>query len=69
MIILILLFVSELSPPSNIVNRFWDACFPPLGPSFGVGVVGAIEAGVGCQMLAFRCDACFFVSDTPWLTH
>ncbi|KAG0148792.1 hypothetical protein CROQUDRAFT_11607, partial [Cronartium quercuum f. sp. fusiforme G11] len=53
-IILILCFLSELSPPH--IPEFFEYFFPPLGQSFGVGVLGGLEVYVASILLSHKLD-------------
>ncbi|WAQ81606.1 hypothetical protein PtA15_1A948 [Puccinia triticina] len=50
MIILILCLLSELSFPP--LPKFFQFFFPPLGQSFGVGFLGALQVYVSCALLS-----------------
>ncbi|GAA5962957.1 hypothetical protein JCM8115_007061 [Rhodotorula mucilaginosa] len=58
-LILLLMLFSELCPPfpplskpARLVDRFWSSFFPPFSDSYGVGVLGAVEVFVSCQVLS-----------------
>ncbi|KAK4054074.1 hypothetical protein OIV83_001099 [Microbotryomycetes sp. JL201] len=52
MTILLLLLASEVPPPTRYTQMFWSYAFPPLGNTFGVGVLGTIQVFVGCTALS-----------------
>lgn len=41
-----------LSRPATWVHRFWSSFFPPFSDEYGVGVLGAVEVFVSCQVLS-----------------
>ncbi|GAA5881719.1 hypothetical protein JCM3774_005967 [Rhodotorula dairenensis] len=58
-LILLLMLFSELCPPfpplsrpARLVDRFWRSFFPPFSDRYGVGVLGAVEVFVSCQVLS-----------------
>ncbi|GAA5867380.1 hypothetical protein JCM8547_003326 [Rhodosporidiobolus lusitaniae] len=54
-LILLLSLLSELPLPPSLylhTTRFWSWFFPPFGPDFGVGVLGAVQVWIGCSVLS-----------------
>ncbi|BGP33091.1 hypothetical protein JCM10296v2_004880 [Rhodotorula toruloides] len=58
-VILVLSLISELPPPfaplsrpARLLARFWAAFFPPFGEEYGVGVLGAVQVFIACQVLS-----------------
>ncbi|KWU44395.1 hypothetical protein RHOSPDRAFT_33956 [Rhodotorula sp. JG-1b] len=58
-LILLLMLFSELCPPfpplskpARLIDRFWGSFFPPFSDHYGVGVLGAVEVFVSCQVLS-----------------
>ncbi|BGO99637.1 hypothetical protein NBRC10513v2_004720 [Rhodotorula toruloides] len=58
-VILLLSLISELPPPfaplsrpARLLARFWAAFFPPFGEEYGVGVLGAVQVFIACQVLS-----------------
>lgn len=41
-----------LSKPARWVDRFWSSFFPPFSDHYGVGLLGAVEVFVSCQVLS-----------------
>ncbi|GAA6007352.1 uncharacterized protein JCM10292_005504 [Rhodotorula paludigena] len=57
--ILLLALLSELPPPfpplsrpAVLLQQLWTSFFPPFGEEYGVGVLGAVQVFVGCQVLS-----------------
>ncbi|MBW0519974.1 hypothetical protein O181_059689 [Austropuccinia psidii MF-1] len=50
MLVLLLCLLSELAFPK--IPQFFENFFPPLGPTFGVGILGALEAYISCILLS-----------------
>ncbi|GJN91435.1 hypothetical protein Rhopal_004456-T1 [Rhodotorula paludigena] len=55
--ILLLALLSELPPPfpplsrpAVLLQQLWTSFFPPFGQEYGVGVLGAVQIFVGCQV-------------------
>lgn len=51
-LVLLLALLSELPPPSSIVQRFWSYVLPSFGESAGVGGVGAAQIYVASVFLS-----------------
>ena len=41
-----------MPPPSKYTQLFWAYAFPPLGETFGVGVLGIMQVFIGCSILS-----------------
>lgn len=41
-----------LSRPARWIAQFWSSFFPPFSDEYGVGVLGALEVFVSCQVLS-----------------
>ncbi|KAM0789652.1 hypothetical protein ACM66B_000454 [Microbotryomycetes sp. NB124-2] len=60
--LLLFLLASEVPPPTRFTQMFWSYAFPPLGNTFGVGVLGVIQVFVGCTALSHAVSGFALVS-------